>query len=135
MITVPKFNTNVGGINLANNRITKFPTHLPRNIVYLDLSENFLDYIESSDLASYPNLQNLTVSNNILHSIESGSFENSSSLINLDISKNQELTIEVLANISRDFRSSTSLRVLNLEKTAVYIWGKFHHSEIPYCRF
>lgn len=114
--TTPSFNSEVIGIILANNRIKDFPTHLPENIGYLDISKNVIEYIKKTDLANYRKLQNLTVSKNILHSIESGSFAKSNSLISLDLSQNQELTIEVLTNISRDFRSSTSLRVLNLEK-------------------
>lgn len=116
LIRVPSFNADVGAINLANNRITKFPANLPRNIVHLDISENSLEYIGKTDLANYSKLRNLTLSKNSLHSIESGSFANSSSLVNLDLSKNEELTIKVLGNVSRDFRSSSSLRVLNLEK-------------------
>nr|XP_019926769.2 toll-like receptor 4 [Crassostrea gigas]XP_034318763.1 toll-like receptor 4 [Crassostrea gigas]XP_034318764.1 toll-like receptor 4 [Crassostrea gigas]XP_034318765.1 toll-like receptor 4 [Crassostrea gigas]XP_034318766.1 toll-like receptor 4 [Crassostrea gigas] len=116
LIKVPSFNADVGAINLANNRITKFPANLPRKIVHLDISENSLEYIGKTDLANYSKLQNLTVSKNILLSIESGSFANSSSLVNLDLSKNEELTIKVLGNVSHDFRSSSSLRILNLEK-------------------
>lgn len=43
LIRVPSFNADVGAINLANNRITKFPANLPRNIVHLDISENSLE--------------------------------------------------------------------------------------------
>lgn len=111
----PVFNDDVFGIILANNRIKKFPTQLPQNTIHLDLSNNSLRNIEQAVLANLKNLRNLSLSRNFLQSIELGSFVNSRSLVHLDISHNQELTLEVLVNISRDFRYSTSIRVLNFE--------------------
>lgn len=100
----PVFNDDVFGIILANNRIKKFPTQLPQNTIHLDLSNNSLRNIEQAVLAKLKNLRNLSLSRNFLQSIELGSFVNSRSLVHLDISHNQELTLEVLVNISRDFR-------------------------------
>lgn len=111
----PSFSNDVTGIILAHNDISKFPTLLPQNIMYLDLSDNLIDKIDQKSVVNYTHLSNLSVSANSLQSIELGSFVDSKRLVHLDISMNQELTIEVLVNISRDLSYSTSIRALNLE--------------------
>ncbi|XP_061165593.1 toll-like receptor 4 [Saccostrea echinata] len=116
LTTAPFFNDDVTGINLARNSIANFPESHPRGILYLDVSENILQKIDMTSLSKYKDLRNLTVSNNKLRTIELGTFENSSKLLHLDISNNRELTIEVLVNVSRDLRNSSSIRVLNFEK-------------------
>ncbi|XP_061165526.1 toll-like receptor 4 [Saccostrea echinata] len=116
LVSVPSFNSAVTGINLANNKISNFPTTLPQNVVYLDISRNRIRNVNQRSLEEYNFLRNLSISENSLQAIELGSFQNSSKLVHLDISSNQELTLEVLVNISSDLRNSTSIRVLNFEK-------------------
>ncbi|XP_062601892.1 toll-like receptor 4 [Saccostrea cucullata] len=116
LVTAPSFSSDVIGINLADNRLPSFPISLPVNILYLDVSKNFIVNVTEDTLNRYGSLRNLSISENLLHVIEVGSFANSSNLVHLDISGNQELTLEVIANISSDLRNSTSIRVLNFEK-------------------
>ncbi|XP_062587183.1 toll-like receptor 4 [Saccostrea cucullata] len=114
--TAPSFSSEVMGINLADNILQRFPTNLPLNILYLDVSKNNLINVTKDSLTRYSRLRNLSISENLLHTIELGSFANSSDLVHLDISGNQELTLEVMPNISSDLRNSSSIRVLNFEK-------------------
>ncbi|XP_078329102.1 toll-like receptor 4 [Crassostrea virginica] len=113
--SAPSFSDDVIGISLVNNDISEFPTSLPVGISYLDISKNSLRGIRQNSLANYKFLRNLSVSENELKSIELGSLRKAGHLIHLDLSLNQELTIEVLVNISHDLKNSTSIRVLNLE--------------------
>lgn len=135
LLKAPLFSDDVTGIILAHNDISEFPTSLPRNIVYLDISDNLIDKIDKRALVNYTRLRNISVSANSLQSIELGSFVNSRSLTHLDLSMNQELTIEVLANISRDLRNSTSIRVLNLDSLQCtygvsFIIQKYHTADL-----
>ncbi|XP_062597980.1 toll-like receptor 4 [Saccostrea cucullata] len=116
LTSAPTFDRNVMGINLANNKISNFPTTLPSNIVYLDISRNWIKNINQRSLEKYNFMRNLSISDNLLQTIELGTFQNSSKLVHLDISGNQELTLEVLANVSSDLKNSTSIRILNFEK-------------------
>ncbi|XP_061165648.1 toll-like receptor 4 [Saccostrea echinata] len=115
LISAPSFSNEVIGISLANNRLSNFPTNLSLNVAYLDVSRNWLRIVDRRSLEKYSFLRNLSISKNSLQMIELDSFHNSSNIVHLDISSNQELTLEVLANISSDLRSSTSVRVLNFE--------------------
>ncbi|XP_062591435.1 toll-like receptor 4 [Saccostrea cucullata] len=116
LTTTPSFNNDVTGINLARNSLSKFPENLPSRILYLDVSENILQKMHLESLGKYIDLRNLSVSSNKLRSIELGAFENSKNMLHLDISSNQELTLEVIVNVSSDLQNSTSIRVLNFEK-------------------
>ncbi|XP_061165662.1 toll-like receptor 4 [Saccostrea echinata] len=137
LATAPSFSSEVIGINLADNILSSFPTKLPVNILYLNVSKNNLVNVTEDSLASYSSLRNLSISENLLHTIELGSFKNSSNLVHLDISGNQELTLEVLANISSDLRKSTSIRVLNFEKLQCtygvsFIVKKYHMADLKH---
>ncbi|XP_061165533.1 toll-like receptor 4 [Saccostrea echinata] len=135
--SAPSFNSDVIGINLANNELSTFPANLPFNIRYLDVSRNQLRNIDQQSLVKYKYLRNLSISENSLQTIELGSFKNSSNLLHLDISGNQELTLEVVANISSDFRNSASIRVLNFEKLQCtygvsFIVKRYHTAYLKY---
>lgn len=132
--SAPLFNDEVTGIILTRNNISEFPLSLPRNIRYLDISRNVIETIKETSLSNYKAIHNISLSANGLKSIELGFFLNSKSLTHLDVSNNQELTLEVLVNISHDLSLSTSIRVLNLENVqctygvSFIIW-KYHVSE------
>ncbi|XP_061165590.1 toll-like receptor 4 [Saccostrea echinata] len=131
LAAVPSFRKDVVGINLANNVISHFPTNLPLDIAYLDVSKNNLRNVTQRSLTRYGNLKNISISENLLQTIELGSFKYTPKLVHLDISGNQELTLEVVANISSDLENSTSIRVLNFEKLQCtygvsYIVKKYH---------
>ncbi|XP_062573900.1 toll-like receptor 4 [Saccostrea cucullata] len=115
LASAPTFSNDVIGVILANNILNNFPTNLPLNVTYLDLSRNLMRIVNQQSIEKYRYLRNLSISRNSLQIIELGSFQNSPNLLHLDISGNQELTLEVLANISRDLRNSTAIRVLNFE--------------------
>jgi Leucine-rich repeat (LRR) protein len=111
----PLFNDDVVRINLTKNNISIFPPNLPQNITHLDISDNNLRKIENTSLAFYSALQNLSIARNHLQMVELGSLRNLSSLRRFDVSGNQELTLEVLVNISTDLQNSSSIRTLNFE--------------------
>nr|XP_011430876.2 toll-like receptor 4 isoform X2 [Crassostrea gigas] len=133
--SAPLFNDEVTGIILTHNNISEFPVSLPRNIRYLDISRNVIETIKETSLSNYKAIHNISLSANGLKSIELGSFLNSRYLTHLDVSNNQELTLEVLVNISHDISYSTSIRVLNLESVqctygvSFIIW-KYHISDL-----
>ncbi|XP_052693897.1 toll-like receptor 4 [Crassostrea angulata] len=133
--SAPLFNDEVTGIILTRNNISEFPLSLPRNIRYLDISRNVIETIKETSLSNYKAIHNISLSANGLKSIELGFFLNSKSLTHLDVSNNQELTLEVLVNISHDLSLSTSIRVLNLENVqctygvSFIIW-KYHVSDL-----
>ena len=103
----PSFSDDVIGISIVNNEISEFPTSLPFGISYLDVSRNSLREIRQNALANYTLLRNLSVSKNELKSIELGLLRKAGHLIHLDLSLNNELTIDVLVNISYDLKRST----------------------------
>lgn len=113
--SAPLFNDEVTGIILKHNNISEFPPYLPRDIRYLDISKNTIGTLKETSLSNYKALRNISLAANALHSIEKGSFLDSRYLTHLDASNNQELTLEVLVNISHDLSYSTAIRVLNLE--------------------
>ncbi|XP_048749352.2 toll-like receptor 4 [Ostrea edulis] len=113
--SAPLFSDDVVGINLANNVISIFPSNLPKHIVHLDVSKNNLQKIENTSLSNYTALQNLSIASNYLHMVELDSLRDLSNLQRLDISGNQELTLEVLFNISKDLQNSSTIRILNFE--------------------
>ncbi|XP_048749353.2 toll-like receptor 4 [Ostrea edulis] len=115
LTSAPLFSNDVVGIDLANNFISIFPPNLPIHIVHLDVSKNNLRKIENTSLANYTALQNLSFAHNNLHTVELDSLRDLSNLQRLDISGNQELTLEVLFNISRDLQNSSTIRYLNFE--------------------
>jgi Leucine-rich repeat (LRR) protein len=135
--TVPSFIDDVIGMNLAKNDISIFPPNLSTHIIHLDVSSNKLQTINQNSLSKYITLKYLTVSENNLQAIESGSFANLPNLQHLDISGNQELTLEVLANISRDLQNSTSIRILNFENLqctygVTFMIKKYHTSYLKH---
>lgn len=133
--SAPLFNDEVTGIILTHNNISEFPVSLPQNIRYLDISRNAIETVNETSLSNYKAIHNISLSANRLKSIELGSFLNSRYLTHLDVSNNQELTLEVLVNISHDISYSTSIRVLNLESVqctygvSFIIW-KYHISDL-----
>ena len=125
--SAPSFSDDVIGISLVNNDISEFPTSLPVGISYLDISKNSLREIRQNSLANYKFLRNLSVSENELKSIELGSLRKAGHLIHLDLSLNQELTIEVLVNISHDLKNSTSIECEILKLQLVHVVMEIQH--------
>uniref|UniRef100_A0A8W8P063 TIR domain-containing protein n=1 Tax=Magallana gigas TaxID=29159 RepID=A0A8W8P063_MAGGI len=123
LIKVPSFNADVGAINLANNRITKFPANLPRKIVHLDISENSLEYIGKTDLANYSKLQNLT--NSIIYELN-GPILGINSVKYLDLSNN---FCRYISN--HFFDGIQNVSYLDLSKNALgEVLGSDHHGQI-----
>lgn len=113
--TAPHFQDNVIGINLAKNKFSKIPQALPKNLLYLDISNNNLVSLDNGSIARYRLLQNLSLSENKLQEVSIGTFASNIHLRNLDISFNRILTIEVMFNVSHDLKSS-EIQTLNFEK-------------------
>ncbi|XP_048737272.2 toll-like receptor 4 [Ostrea edulis] len=95
----------IAGIDLSINVLSKFPSHLPKTLKYLNVSANSLDRLTRHDIREYPHLIELRMSKCKLKVLESHSL-NGSQLRYLDVSGNRELTLSVLKNISCDLSES-----------------------------
>lgn len=111
----PDFRDNVIGINLAKNKFSKIPQSLPKNLLYLDISNNNLVSLDNDSISRYTLLQNLSLFENKLQEVSIGTFASNIQLRNLDISFNRILTIEGMFNVSHNLKFS-EIQTLNLEK-------------------
>ncbi|XP_048737277.2 toll-like receptor 4 [Ostrea edulis] len=93
------------GTDLSINHLSKFPSHLPKTLKYLNVSANSLDRLSRHDIREYPHLIELRMSKCKLKALEFHSL-NGSQLRYLDVSGNRELTLSVLKNISCDLVDS-----------------------------
>ncbi|ELK17490.1 Toll-like receptor 2 [Pteropus alecto] len=85
------------------------PSGLPATVKSLDLSNNKITYVSSSDLRACVNLQALRLGSNRINAIQEDSFLSLGSLEHLDLSYNH------LNNLSSSwFRPLSSLKFLNL---------------------
>nr|AVK72306.1 slit1 protein [Isodiametra pulchra] len=111
---VPEF---VEQLNLSNNKITHVnSTNLQRmvNLRKLDLSHNELVIVEEEAFASQANLQFLDLSHNILQFLSKSSFRESSIIKTLNVSHNLLNVID-----SELFSGFTYLEELNLENNEI----------------
>ncbi|XP_048737280.2 toll-like receptor 4 [Ostrea edulis] len=102
------------GTDLSINHLSKFPSHLPKTLKYLNVSANSLDRLSRHDIREYPQLIELRMSKCKLKVLESHSL-NGSQLRYLDVSGNRELTLSVLKTISCDLVNS-SIETLILDE-------------------
>ncbi|NWS42589.1 LRRN4 protein, partial [Probosciger aterrimus] len=79
-------------LQLTNSSLTAFPVCLPEALETLDLSNNLLKEVNSTDIANLPRLRVLSLRKNRLWSIRWGS-EALSSLLSLDLSFNKLSTV------------------------------------------
>ncbi|NWU02678.1 LRRN4 protein, partial [Urocynchramus pylzowi] len=75
-------------LQLTNSSLTAFPVCLPEALETLDLSNNFLEEVNGTELANLPQLRVLSLRHNHLWSVRWGS-EALSSLLKLDLSFNK----------------------------------------------
>ncbi|NWX68276.1 LRRN4 protein, partial [Alca torda] len=75
-------------LQLTNSSLTAFPICLPEALETLDLSNNLLEEVNSTDIANLPHLRILLLRQNHLQAVRWGS-EALSSLISLDLSFNK----------------------------------------------
>ncbi|NXD68476.1 LRRN4 protein, partial [Eolophus roseicapillus] len=75
-------------LQLTNSSLTAFPVCLPEALETLDLSNNLLEEVNSTDIANLPRLRVLSLRKNQLWSIRWGA-EALSSLLSLDLSFNK----------------------------------------------
>lgn len=113
--TAPYFPDDVVGINFAKNKFSNVPQSLPKNLLFLDMSNNKLVLLDNGSFSRYKMLQNISLSRNTLREVSIGTFAWNSHLRNLDISFNRILTIEAMYNVTHDLQSS-KIRTLNFEK-------------------
>lgn len=113
--TAPYFPDDVVGINFAKNKFSNVPQSLPKNLLFLDMSNNKLVLLDNGSFSRYKMLQNISLPRNTLREVSIGTFAWNSHLRNLDISFNRILTIEAMYNVTHDLQSS-KIRTLNFEK-------------------
>ncbi|NXK03097.1 LRRN4 protein, partial [Herpetotheres cachinnans] len=75
-------------LQLTNSSLTAFPVCLPEALETLDLSNNLLEEVNSTEIANLPHLHILLLRQNLLWSVRWGS-EVLSSLLSLDLSFNK----------------------------------------------
>ncbi|NWU26925.1 LRRN4 protein, partial [Dyaphorophyia castanea] len=75
-------------LQLTNSSLTSFPVCLPETLETLDLSNNLLEEVNSTEIANLPQLRVLSLRHNHLWSVRWGS-EVLSSLLKLDLSFNK----------------------------------------------
>ncbi|XP_005238646.2 leucine-rich repeat neuronal protein 4 [Falco peregrinus] len=75
-------------LQLTNSSLTAFPICLPEALETLDLSNNLLEEVNSTEIANLPHLHTLSLRQNPLRSVRWGS-EVLSSLLSLDLSFNK----------------------------------------------
>ncbi|KAF1427248.1 Leucine-rich repeat neuronal protein 4, partial [Spheniscus magellanicus] len=75
-------------LQLTNSRLTAFPVCLPKALDTLDLSNNLLEEVNSTEIANLPRLRVLSLRQNHLQAVRWGS-EALSSLFSLDLSFNK----------------------------------------------
>ncbi|NXJ61569.1 LRRN4 protein, partial [Rostratula benghalensis] len=79
-------------LQLTNSSLTAFPVCLPETLETLDLSNNLLEEVNSTEIAKLPRLRILSLRQNHLQAVRWGS-EALSSLIFLDLSFNMLLSV------------------------------------------
>lgn len=107
---VSSVNCDSTGICDGHSKSLNFiPSGLPATVKSLDLSNNKITYVSSSDLRGYVDLQALKLGSNRINAIQEDSFFSLGSLEHLDLSNNR------LHNLSSSwFRPLSSLKFLNL---------------------
>lgn len=96
-------------LHLAHNQLINMPniTELT-NLVFLDLSHNFIETIHENDLRSLTNLKDLKLDHNQISSIHYQSFGNQMSLMHLNLSRNH------LNDFHVNFSAAVNLLVLDI---------------------
>lgn len=100
--------TTLQHLKLTNSLLSSLSCGLQetfQNIVNLDLSQNFLSYLEDANFLSFPKLKVLNLSYNEIFQMDELTFENQHSLEMLDLSRNhldvlQEPVFDSLVNLS-----------------------------------
>ena len=71
------------------SQITAFPSNITQSVQLINLKENLIQRVLSTDLSPYSNLVTLILNYNLIESLENGCFQNNSRLKYLYLTSNQ----------------------------------------------
>ncbi|KAK3105651.1 hypothetical protein FSP39_002637 [Pinctada imbricata] len=112
-----RYNDLLTYIELTNCELSNFPLNLPPSVRYLQLGQNNIPYIMTSDISKYTDLQVLVLDNNEIEEIQDGSLQPLGKLIELWLSYNNLTEIPQISKEVRKFHLNNN-KIAHLNNSA-----------------
>ncbi|XP_052712103.1 toll-like receptor 4 [Crassostrea angulata] len=124
--TLPVFNTSVIWIDLSNNEISNISSGFPRNVSYINLSENNIQELVMHPFHRLSNLKTLNLERNMINitMVYSGLFADLTSLTELSLKGNIQNKFKPTVIKDDVFSELKSLETLKIDGPANVTFGK-----------